>query len=81
MDSSGQNVRRLTNSPGFDRSPSFTTDGTKIIFSTERDGNKEIYSMAVDGTGATRLTYNAAGADNPVTRKPTRGDTPLILAH
>jgi Tol biopolymer transport system component len=32
----------------------------KIAFSTTRDGNSEIYVMNPDGTGQTRLTFNAA---------------------
>ncbi len=32
----------------------------KIVFSSNRDGNSEIYSMNSDGTGATRLTNNLA---------------------
>src|SRR5674476_377998 len=35
-------------------------DGTKIAFSSDRDGNNEIYIMDVDGTGQTRLTDNPA---------------------
>ncbi len=32
----------------------------KIVFSSNRDGNSEIYSMNSDGTGAARLTNNPA---------------------
>ena len=32
----------------------------KVVFSSNRDGNFEIYSMNSDGTGATRLTNNPA---------------------
>ena len=35
-------------------------DGSKIAFSSTRDGNLEIYLMNADGTGQTRLTTNAA---------------------
>jgi Tol biopolymer transport system component len=35
-------------------------EGTKIAFTSDRDVNKEIYVMAADGTGQTRLTDNAA---------------------
>jgi Tol biopolymer transport system component len=34
------------------------TDG-KIAFDSDRDGNNEIYTMAADGTGQTRITTNA----------------------
>jgi len=54
---------RLTFS-GFatDLLPSFSPDGTKISFTSTRDGNYEIYSMNVDGSQPTRLT-NAPSFD------------------
>ncbi|MEP7149062.1 MAG: hypothetical protein ABI857_09290 [Acidobacteriota bacterium] len=36
----------------------------KIAFTSDRDGNREIYMMNNDGTGQVRLTNNP-GADNP----------------
>ena len=33
-------------------------DGSKIAFSSSRDGNYEIYVMNADGSGQTRLTIN-----------------------
>jgi Tol biopolymer transport system component len=58
-DGSGQT--RLTDNDGFDGHPSWSPDGTKIAFSSERDGteesrNYEIYVMNLDGSGQTRLT-------------------------
>ena len=38
---------------------------SKIAFSSDRDGNNEIYVMNPDGTNATRLTNNAAIDDFP----------------
>ena len=43
--------------PG-DMSPSWSPDGNKITFYSNRDGNSEIYVMNADGTGQTRLTNN-----------------------
>ena len=37
----------------------------KIAFHTDRDGNYEIYVMAVDGTGATNLSNNPGFDQNP----------------
>ena len=45
--------------------PAWSPDGTKIAFTTDRDGNFEIYVMNADGTGQTRLTNNAAADDEP----------------
>lgn len=37
----------------------------KIVFSSNRDGNEEIYVMNADGTGVTRLTNNSATDQYP----------------
>jgi len=36
-------------------------DSYKIAFSSERDGNPEIYIMNTDGSGQTKITNNPAG--------------------
>ena len=51
---------------GDDDSPSFSFDGRKIVFATNRDGNFEIYSMNADGTSQMRITNNLAFDSNPV---------------
>ena len=38
----------------------FPGQNGKIVFSTNRDGNYEIYTMNSDGTGLQRLTTNTA---------------------
>ena len=38
----------------------------KIAFTSDRDGNKEIYLMNADGTGQTRLTSNTIVDDHPI---------------
>lgn len=47
---------------GADSNPDWSPSGTELVFTTDRDGNPEIYRMNADGSGATRLT-NSAGAD------------------
>lgn len=37
----------------------------KIVFSSDRDGNREIYVMEADGSGQRRLTSNSSADDNP----------------
>lgn len=36
--------------------PALAPDGRRIAFTSNRDGNLEIYTMAVDGSGLRRLT-------------------------
>jgi Tol biopolymer transport system component len=45
--------------------PAPTLDGTKIAFTSERDGNPEIYVMNSDGSGQTRLTNNSTSDTYP----------------
>ena len=66
MNAAGTGQNNLTNDAGDDVDPVFSPDGTKIAFTSGRDGNDEIYVMNADGTGQTNLT-NDAGVDlNPV---------------
>jgi hypothetical protein len=43
----------------------WSADGAKIVFTSARDGNNEIYSMNANGSGQTRLTTNAASDFTP----------------
>src|SRR6266508_2657137 len=44
----------------WDSQPSWSPDGQRIAFYSDRDGNGEIYVMNADGSGLTRLTDNDA---------------------
>lgn len=58
MDSNGQNVRRLTDTAGYDGGPFFSADGKKITWRRfSADGSKaEIYTMNTDGTEQKAIT-------------------------
>jgi pimeloyl-ACP methyl ester carboxylesterase len=60
MNADGSNPTNLTNNGANDFYPSFSGDGSKIAFTSTRDGNNEIYAMNADGSNQTRLTNNAA---------------------
>jgi dipeptidyl aminopeptidase/acylaminoacyl peptidase len=63
MNPDGTEPTRLTDSSRQDTGPSWSPDGTKIAFESNRDGNFEIYVMnAADGSNPTRLT-NSPGSD------------------
>src|SRR5262245_3632295 len=55
----------ITFTPPADGSPSWSPDGTKIVFYSDRDGNAEIYVMQADGSHPTRLTRTAASEGYP----------------
>jgi dipeptidyl aminopeptidase/acylaminoacyl peptidase len=52
---------QLTNTSANEDYPSWSPDGNRIAFNTDRDGNYEIYVMNADGSNPSRLTDNADG--------------------
>ena len=66
MDSDGSNPTNLSNNTlTSDSSCTWSADGSRIVFTTFKDGNAEIYSMKADGSGQTRITVNSAVEDYP----------------
>ena len=45
----GSNLRRLTESRGLDDYPAWSPDGRYLAFTSNRDGNLEIYVQPLDG--------------------------------
>ena len=58
----GKDIKKLTDSPGYDAEATVSPDGKKIIFTSERDGDLDLYSMDIDGKNIKRLT-DAVGYD------------------
>jgi Tol biopolymer transport system component len=56
----GQNVRRLTSSPGVDDDPVWSPDSKQIVFESERAGNLDIWIMDADGGNLRQLTSDPA---------------------
>jgi TolB protein len=44
-DRDGTNIKRLTNTPGYDAEGTLSPDGTKMVFTSVRDGDLELYLM------------------------------------
>jgi Tol biopolymer transport system component len=61
-DLDGQNLIRLTDTPGYDAEASYSPDGSRIVFTSFRDGDGEIYIMDADGRNPRRIT-RARGYD------------------
>ena len=63
MDDHGSGQVGITDGAHADGPPAaWSADGTKIAFSSDHDGDVEIYMMNPDGSGARRLT-NSPGVD------------------
>src|SRR5437870_174444 len=58
----GEDLVRLTATPGYDAEATIAPDGSRIVFTSVRDGDLEIYSTRLDGTDVKRLTA-VAGYD------------------
>ena len=49
-------LTRLTKSPGYDAEGTISSDGKKIVFTSLRSGDLDIYTMNADGSSIKRLT-------------------------
>lgn len=47
---------RLTRTPGYDAEATVSPRGDKIVFTSTRDGDLDLYTMNLDGSGVKRLT-------------------------
>ena len=65
MNANGSGQTRLATSAAIDNSPDWSADGTKLAFTSRRDGNFEIYSINANGSSQTRLTTNSAADISP----------------
>lgn len=68
MSSTGGEASRLTDRPGPDHSPAWSSDRSRIAFVSDRDdpGNLDIYTMAADGSDVRRVTRSPAIEGGPV---------------
>jgi Tol biopolymer transport system component len=58
----GSDLRRIGSSSAYDAEATISPDGSRIVFTSTRDGDLEIYTMNADGTDVRRLT-NEPGYD------------------
>lgn len=54
----GKILKQLTQGPGYNAEATISSDGRKIVFTSSRHGDLEIYTMNADGSGAKRLTHS-----------------------
>ena len=58
-------VIQLTQNPADAWEPAWSPSGAKILFSSRRDENWEVYAMNADGAGQANLTTNPAQDQEP----------------
>jgi TolB protein len=57
--SPGAALTRLTDNDGYDAEAAVSPDGRRIVFTSLRDGDLDLYTMAADGSDVRRLTDRA----------------------
>jgi len=91
----GSNIKRLTDTDGYDAEATVSPVGDKIIFTSLRDGDPELYTMNLDGTNQKRITFEKGydggaffsqdgkkivfRASRPVTKKEKEDYQDLVL--
>jgi Tol biopolymer transport system component len=61
----GDELKQLTDLPGYDAEATVSPKGDKIVFTSLRNGDPEIYTMNLDGSEQTRLTYETGYDGGP----------------
>ncbi len=70
MNRDGSGQTRLLFTAVWDWHPVFSSDGTKIVYTSDRDGDYELFIMNADGTGSMQLTMNGARDTDAEFKKP-----------
>jgi Tol biopolymer transport system component len=68
MNEDGSNVRRVTNSPVNHEQPSWSPDGTQLLYVSEPEGTlgrADLFAVRADGTGTRRITESEGRDDWP----------------
>jgi TolB protein len=68
MDVATRQYVQLTHGRGRNENPTWAPDGRHIVFSSNRNGTMQIYSMLADGTNVQQLT-RAGQNEKPVWSK------------
>lgn len=65
MDADGSNPVNLTNTAAFEQLPSWSPDGARIAFASDRTGDFELFLADPDGSAPVNISNNAAPIDAP----------------
>lgn len=56
-DLNGKILKQLTNAPGYDAEATVSPDGKKIVFTSDRSGDLELWTMDIDGSNQKQITF------------------------
>jgi Tol biopolymer transport system component len=69
----GQQMQKLTSTPGYDAEATVSPDGKTIVWTSVKDGDLDLYAMNLDGTKIRRLTddvgYDGGAFFSPDSRR------------
>jgi TolB protein len=69
----GSELKRLTETPGYDAEATVAPDGRHVVFTSMRDGDLDLYTMTPDGRNIRRLTrtlgYDGGAFFSPDSRR------------
>ena len=66
MDLKTRKSKQLTYGRAIDTSPSYSPDGSQIVFNSDRGGNQQLYVMNADGSDAKRISFGTGRYATPV---------------
>ncbi len=61
----GGTPQRLTNGPGIDTGGSYSPDGSRIVFESDRSGAQQVYVMNADGSNQQRISFGGGRYATP----------------
>jgi Tol biopolymer transport system component len=56
-DLNGKITKQLTNTPGYDAEATISPNGDKIVFTSDRSGDLELWTMDIDGKNQKQITF------------------------
>src|SRR3546814_15012399 len=66
MDQAPRQKRRLTRDASIETSPSYSPDGTQIVFESDRGGRQQLYVMPASAGQARRISYGNGSYASPL---------------
>jgi TolB protein len=66
MELRNRKLIKLTSGNSIDTSPSFSPDGSKIVFNSDRGGSQQLYVMNADGSNPQRISFGDGRYGTPV---------------